>query len=232
MPRGKYKKKGSKGRGRATVAKRVAIPSMRVSSFSSFLPSTKVVKLTYKQNLAMVSTSGIIYKNQFAIGNLYDPDYTGAGHQPHGFDQLAALYKQYVVMGAKMTVNFRNAATNNIPHQVGSWLDRDLSIDETTMTALAEAAPNKRNFSVLDANSNSKAHTVCFYSLRKYNNLDSETTDHRYIGEFTGGPTLWDTINVAIQPIDSASTTAQYVYAEVTIDYIVRVLQPLQFTQS
>ena len=36
--------------------------------------------------------------------SLYDPDFTGVGGQPRGFDQYAALYDQYTVINARIKV--------------------------------------------------------------------------------------------------------------------------------
>jgi len=33
----------------------------------------------------------------FRLGSLFDPDFTGVGHQPMGFDQMGALFTQYQV---------------------------------------------------------------------------------------------------------------------------------------
>lgn len=44
----------------------------------------------------------------FAANGLYDPNVTGAGHQPMGFDQLIALWNQYVVIGGVVKVTFSN----------------------------------------------------------------------------------------------------------------------------
>jgi len=33
----------------------------------------------------------------FRLNSLYDPDFTYTGHQPYGYDQLSAIYGQYVV---------------------------------------------------------------------------------------------------------------------------------------
>lgn len=44
----------------------------------------------------------------FAANGLYDPNITGVGHQPMGFDQLMGLYNQYIVIGGIITVRFSN----------------------------------------------------------------------------------------------------------------------------
>lgn len=44
----------------------------------------------------------------FSANGLYDPNITGTGHQPMGFDNYMAMYEHYTVIGAKITVQFQN----------------------------------------------------------------------------------------------------------------------------
>jgi len=40
----------------------------------------------------------------FNLNSLFDPDLTGVGHQPYGYDQLAVLYNRYRVIGTSWHV--------------------------------------------------------------------------------------------------------------------------------
>ena len=42
----------------------------------------------------------------FRANSLYDPDFTGTGHQPIGFDQLMAFYEHYTVIAARIKCTF------------------------------------------------------------------------------------------------------------------------------
>jgi hypothetical protein len=42
---------------------------------------------------------------------MFDPDITGTGHQPMGFDQMMLSYEHYCVTRAVMTLNVRHTAT-------------------------------------------------------------------------------------------------------------------------
>ncbi len=43
-------------------------------------------------------------ENAFSLNSLYDPDITGVGHQPYGFDQVASLYSKYLVMSCDVQI--------------------------------------------------------------------------------------------------------------------------------
>jgi hypothetical protein len=51
-------------------------------------------------------TTGGVANQNFRLNSLNDPDYTGGGHQPRFFDQLAALYQYYTVVGVTFKVTF------------------------------------------------------------------------------------------------------------------------------
>lgn len=64
-----------------------------------------------------VSISLISSSNQpgtyILVGNgMYDPDSTGTGHQPRGFDQLMAFYDHYVVTGVSLKAQFFNTSSS------------------------------------------------------------------------------------------------------------------------
>lgn len=72
------------------------------------MPSKLRTKLFYGDRLAL---SGTLPEHVFNGAGLYDPDVTGVGHQPRGFDQIMALYDHYLVTGSKIEVWFHNGST-------------------------------------------------------------------------------------------------------------------------
>jgi len=79
----------------------------------SLIPPRFRTKCVYS-DVMNVSTggAGAILWRYFAMNGMYDPDITGSGHQPLGFDQFCgngspAFYSQYVVRGCKVVLEGR-----------------------------------------------------------------------------------------------------------------------------
>lgn len=75
-------------------------------------PITKTYRLRYVAPLITLVTQatrgagGTYYV--FRGNSVYDPDYTGVGHQPHFFDQISPLYEYYQVLKVKMTATYQS----------------------------------------------------------------------------------------------------------------------------
>lgn len=60
---------------------------------------------------ALTSTTGVLATTQvYRANGLYDPEYTTAGSQPRTFDQYMAMYRQFCVLGSKLTLFFEYGA--------------------------------------------------------------------------------------------------------------------------
>lgn len=79
-------------------------------------PRRTVRQLSYATYHALASqaVTGLFGASQdFALGGLYDPDVTGAGHQPYGFDQLMALYARYKVLAVTVSITAYSASSDS-----------------------------------------------------------------------------------------------------------------------
>ncbi len=72
----------------------------------TFLDPHLYVTLKYTQTFSnsVAAAAGSI--QSMNLNSLFDPDRTGSGHQPYGFDQLAALYNRYRVLNTRYRVMF------------------------------------------------------------------------------------------------------------------------------
>lgn len=76
----------------------------RVSPVASRLRT----QLIYADNY--VCSTLQVYDFVFNLNSLFDPNRTGTGHQPLGFDQLSALYQRYRVYRVKYEIGWVNTS--------------------------------------------------------------------------------------------------------------------------
>lgn len=96
-----------------TTAKAIAINRVTRAVARQPLGQTIKVSMPYFEYDVQVNPGllGIVGTYVFSANGLYDPNITGVGHQPLGFDQLMLMYNHYTVIGARITVDFVNNDT-------------------------------------------------------------------------------------------------------------------------
>lgn len=83
-------------------------------------------RLTYAEvALSVVGTTGLAGNYFFAANGMFDPNVTGTGHQPMGFDQMMLMYNHYTVLSSKITVVANNNSAANTYADVAVYLSPD-----------------------------------------------------------------------------------------------------------
>jgi hypothetical protein len=82
--------------------------------------------LYYEYQITLTGASGILDTHYFSANGIFDPDITGTGHQPIGFDQAMLFFEQYVVFRSTITVTFKNNAAGT-GVRCGVFLNPDTS---------------------------------------------------------------------------------------------------------
>lgn len=72
----------------------------------TFIEPHRYVTLKYCQTNIRADLTTIASNQIFNCNSAFDPDRTGTGHQPYGFDSLAALYNRYRVLKFKYKITF------------------------------------------------------------------------------------------------------------------------------
>lgn len=106
-----------------------SIPCISLKS-PNIIPDRIRVSLPYSINgVPMGNNVGTLTSYLFRGNSVYDPDYTGAGHQPLGYDQLSALYEAYQVIGSSIVARFFSTlATNSLNQaQIGIFPSMDVT---------------------------------------------------------------------------------------------------------
>lgn len=107
MPRRRYNKKGRKnlGRKKRNGYKKSKLRN-KVPNGAAPLARKHIVRLKYTEVIDWSPTTLQTLSQQYRLNSVYDPNVTGVGHQPYGFDQLAALFNHYRVFKCSWHVAF------------------------------------------------------------------------------------------------------------------------------
>lgn len=93
----------------------------------------KIVTHRYVEHLIDIDsgTGGTPASYVFSANGVYDPNITGTGHQPLGFDQMMLMYNHATVVSSKMTCKFINTDAS-YPTNVYIHLQDSSSISSDT----------------------------------------------------------------------------------------------------
>lgn len=187
----------------------------------------KVVKMDYvSAGISLSSTSGSQQIYTHSCNNIFDPNLSGVGHQPYGHDQYATYYNQYQVLGAKITTTCRWSSpptSSDVPHVCFSIIDSDTTAPTTLATKMERYA---KMYKILKPDTNSTVTFTDYWSAKKWFKLKDVVDQHQTIGVFGGAPIKTAYHNLIVQPLDESSSTTTPVINVVTIQLIVRLLDP------
>jgi len=87
-----------------------------VEPWMPLTPKRTTKRLRYSDgSYTLTATSGAPATYVFAANDCFDPNVTGTGHQPMGFDQMMQLYNHFCVVSAKLIVTYRNLQAGSNP---------------------------------------------------------------------------------------------------------------------
>jgi hypothetical protein len=190
-----------------------------------FIAPRKLVELRYEDfvtvgNLATTTANQYIFR----LGSIFDPDRTGAGHQPYGHDTLALLYNRYRVNRVSYQIEFpSNADTliyavvpvNGSLQAVTTLADFDLACEVPysthAMTGFA-GTPNAVLTGVID-----------LAQLNGAKRIEYETDD-RFQAMFGSNPTEVIDLNVLTY---NPATSMQAVRFHIQMKFFIEVYDPI-----
>lgn len=200
-------------------------------------PVTKLVRLRYCEEVSLNPTAGAIAYNDFSANGMYDPNVTGTGHKPLGFDQAMTYYDHFTVIGAKITAQYVSpglsniipgyltvglfdafgvpATYSNIAHMLES---RQVSMSPATTSATSYVRSNLK-----------EGRVAKHFSAKKFFNR-SPKGDSTLKGSASANPSDQAYFSVILGSIGGTDAGAANVL--VTIDYIALLSEPKILSQS
>lgn len=193
------------------------------SSQSSYLniwdpfPAKQMARMRYSTDVTITPGTGSAGVHTFAANGLFDPDITGTGHQPYGYDTYATLFFRYKVLKATIVVR-PTSNTNciygvNISPQAAPIVDYDL-------------IKERKGCRMAVCNSNAATDAVV-----QYYNSDYYGSDDNLHAFFTSNPSEIFYFNVWCT-MQTASATGAARDFSVTITYDVEMWDPKALAKS
>lgn len=194
-------------------------------------PKRIVVRMMYAEpQIGSINpgAAGVAASYVFRANSIYDPNFTGTGHQPMGFDQMMTMYQNFVVLGSKITCTFNNSDTTN--HViVGIYL----SSNSTVISDLSNLIENGNcvfsNLSDSDT-SNSVVTLTKMHSPKKWFGVRNIVDDDLFQGTSSA-----DATNLSFYHCFAAANSASdpgSVGLSVRIEYIVMFKEPVNLSSS
>ncbi len=189
--------------------------------------------LYYDSRFEMTGAAGILQVHFFRANDVYDPDATGVGHQPIGFDQAMLFWEQFAVFGSKITVNFRSNTADGA--RVGVFLSPDTSVP--TITQLMENGLVKSDV-VCGTNSiglgfhtfkriDMSCSNVKYFQMK---GKEEYFANPNFIGNVAGSPT--EMVYFGVFGFNHITTTTMDVLFDVELSYDVRFQEPKKISPS
>ncbi len=215
--------------------KRTTYRKSRKANNMGFRPLglTQTAKLKYVEQLSLNPSLGLSGNYIFSANGCYDPNITGVGHQPYGFDQLMAMYNHYTVVGSKCVVKM--ASSQAIPFYAGIMLRPDPTPISLNTDALLEQPGNKMKLIGYGQSGTSGGpnYMKCNFSTRKFftKNRGAIVEDFALRGDASTNPLEQAYYHVLLQPqfiTDDLGTQG----FTVEIEYSVVFTEPKLLPQS
>lgn len=190
------------------------------------IPTSIVVNLKYSDRVTInPAAGGVVGTYSIRCNDCRDPDATGVGHQPMGFDQMMELYHHFTVLSSKITMKVLNQGS---PLQYGIMKLRQ----ETSITSTPSSFREHRNCKYAyggDMDTRVNKGITHTYSTRKF--FGATPRDHEFSGTVIASPThmanyvLW--IADAHEAVDISGTNVFF-----HLSMKVRFHEPVELSAS
>jgi len=179
------------------------------------IPQRYITKMKYSEVITGGSLFGEVHMN---LNSIYDPNRSGIGHQPYGFDTLASLYNRYRVISCGYRISCATPASGN------TVLTAMPSNQPVTTGTASELRENPRcKYVTAAAGGNNIVLTGKSYIPSLVGRSKAQyMADDRYQSEVTGSPNELAILNLQLfglssdAPITSTNIT---VLMEYTVEF-------------
>ena len=195
------------------------------------LPNSFYTKLRYTDSISVQNSFGNASTYLFRANSLFDPDFTGIGHQPRGFHQFMTLYNKYTVVGAKITLSAApEEVDGNGENFVFGIAQRNTSGSASTNLQDYTEGRNVKSRMMSNGLSTEAKLMTSSMNIGRYLGSSKPLSDATLQGDASSGPTNEAFFYIfSAAPRATANTRIQY---QVTVEYTAVFTHPKVLSQS
>lgn len=203
--------------------------NMPMVQWRSPLPPKFKTTLRYQTTQSIDPALASIGYKIFSANGMYDPDISGAGHQPRGFDQLMAMYDHYTVVGSRIVIQ-AVADNDNTYNQFVGISVKDAAAPLSDQNEYMEGRGTA--WKICGAGNAAQPITlVNKFSLRKFQSVSRPLSNNDSRGNISSNPAEESYYHIWTIPVNT-SANAGPIRMSVTIDYIAIFTEPHTPSQS
>lgn len=191
------------------------------------VPDRIMVNLSYSETVELVNALSSTAAYDFRGNSCFDPNFTGTGHQPMGFDQLAALYSTYRVISSRCDVSWFQAQSTTNGVDVCLYPS-----DQTGSVTFDEALEQPYAIKGMTSGTSgmSRCRTSSFMTTKKLNGQKDIMTQSQYAALTSANPS--DVWYWRLQAQNANQAINCDVFAQVKITYFVEFSDRLKLSSS
>jgi len=185
-------------------------------------------RLRYSTNISITSSTGVPAFKIFSVNGLFDPDISGTGHQPAGFDQMMVFFNHYCGLSARIKVLCKNTNANTLT--VGIRQDADTSPLTVIDQIIEDGGVVYDNLEAKGVyGANKTLQMSCSILKLQGLSLSNFCADSTLRGSAAANPTEQSYFHLGVW---DSSGTGGTVNMDVVIDFVAMFLEPRDATES
>lgn len=194
---------------------------------------SQLCMMPYVEHVTISTTLGARAFHAFSLNSAFDPNYTGTGHQPLGYDQMTPIFGKYCVIGAQAKVTFWNKDDNEVIG-VALYLSENPTPPGNTVTLIEQGAiqykflgPTGQTYN----NGNPQTTMYVNVSMKKFFKVASLLDNTELNTPVTNNPTRQCFLHCIVYQPDGGSSSVSAT-AHVELRQRIVFNQPLNLTSS
>lgn len=193
-------------------------------------PLSRTLKCNFKfsENRNLVSAGAVPASYVYSLNGLYDPNITGTGAQPRGFDQLMQLYDHYCVIAVRVRIDWSNNLTGNPTHVIAAI--RDGSTTSSSLVDYVETGNTKFTTLGTEGGGNNVKSMYINVNPNKFLGRSKPLSDPNLKGTTSNNPN--EQAYLIIAAVNTDEFTNTNINALVTLEYTAVLFEPKVLTQS